>query len=151
MSILLQLGSNKGDRIKLLKQAVNFISSLGSIEKEGTIYETAAWGKTDQKDDKSQIIINSIEVVEQVKMVMINLSAEEVSNPSVQNKLKSILQEQSGDKNKAKVPIIGIINSIKERIFIRFGENFWVQNEENTVEALKNAGFNAYSQFVKQS
>ena len=109
------------------------------------------WGKADNKDDKSQIIINSIEVVEQVKMVMINLSTEEVSNPSVQNKLKSILEEQSGDKKKAKVPIIGIINSIKERIFIRFGENFWVQNEENTVEALKNAGFNAYSQFVKQS
>jgi DNA polymerase-3 subunit alpha len=109
------------------------------------------WGKADNKDDKSQIIINSIEVVEQVKMVMINLSAEEVSNPTVQNKLKSILEEQSGDKKKAKVPIIGIINSIKERIFIRFGENFWVQNEANTVEALKNAGFNAYSQFVKQS
>lgn len=109
------------------------------------------WGKIDKKEDKSQIIIDFIEVIERVKMVMINLTAEEVLNINIHNKLKSILQEQSGDKNKAKVPVIGIIYSIKERIFIRFGDKFWVQDDKHTVEALKNAGFNAYSEFLKQS
>jgi DNA polymerase-3 subunit alpha len=108
------------------------------------------WGKVDKKEDKLQIIINSVQIIEKVKMVIINLTPEEVLNTSLQHQLKSILQEQSGDKNKANVPVIGIIDGIKERIFVRFGDRFWVQDENNTVAALKIAGFNAYPQFLKQ-
>lgn len=108
------------------------------------------WGKIDQKDDKTQLIVNNIEAVEKVTMVMIDMTIEESSDLQFQNKLKSILQEQSGDKNKAKIPVIGIINSYTERIFVRFGNRYWVQNDINAIESLKNAGFNAYTQFLKQ-
>lgn len=108
------------------------------------------WGKIDKKEDQTQLIINSIETVETVKMVMINMTTEEALNLEFQNKLKSILQEQSGDKNQAKIPVIGIIDNNKERIFVRFGNNFWVQNDQDTVQSLTNASFNASSQFLKQ-
>ncbi|MGY6530024.1 MAG: helix-hairpin-helix domain-containing protein [Cyanobacterium sp.] len=111
------------------------------------------WGKADKnkKDDKPQIIVDFIEVIEQVKMVLINLTFNQADDPKLQGKLKSILQEQSGEKNKAKIPVFALIHDLQERIFIRLGHNYWVQNAENTVNALKNAGFDASTQSLSHN
>ena len=106
------------------------------------------WGKVDRREDKFQILVERAELVKTMKMVMINLKPEEALDHQIHHKLRGILQEQSGDKKQAKVPVIGIIDGTAERIFVRFSSNFWVQNDFHTVEALKNAGFNAYSQFL---
>ena len=66
----------------------------------------------------------------------------------MQGKLKSILQEQSGDRNQATIPTIVIIEGATNRIFVRLGNKFWVQNAANTVASLMNAGFSAYTQFL---
>lgn len=107
------------------------------------------WGKVDHKDDKSQILIDSVEIVEKVQMVMIKLDQEDILNTSRQNLLKSILQQQSGEKNDGKIPIIAIIDNLKERLFIRFSHKFWIQSVDHAIEALNNAGFNAYVQFLQ--
>ncbi len=104
------------------------------------------WGKTDKRDDKVQLIIEAVEPIETVKMVMINLNPQQAINPSSQSNLKSILQEQSGDKNQANVPVVAIIGQGNQRQFIRLGQNYWVQNESNAVQALYQAGFDAYTQ-----
>lgn len=46
----LSLGSNKGDRLSHIQQAVNFLSQDNSIEVRATssFYETEPWGKKDQ-------------------------------------------------------------------------------------------------------
>ncbi|MBN9485198.1 MAG: 2-amino-4-hydroxy-6-hydroxymethyldihydropteridine diphosphokinase [Bacteroidetes bacterium 43-93] len=47
----LSLGSNKGDRIEYLKRALEILSKkAGTVTKVSPIYQTAAWGKTDQPD-----------------------------------------------------------------------------------------------------
>ncbi len=104
------------------------------------------WGKTDKRDDKVQLIIEAVEPIEQVKMVMINLNPQQAMSPSSQSNLKSILQEQSGDKGSAKVPVVAIVGQGNQRQFIRLGQNYWVQNDQNTVQSLHQAGFDAYSQ-----
>ena len=42
--VVIILGGNKGDRIKLLNQAVQSLSEVGEITRKSAIYETAAWG-----------------------------------------------------------------------------------------------------------
>ena len=108
------------------------------------------WGKADKnkKDDQPQIIVDYLETIEQVKMVLVNLDFHQANEPKIQGQLKSILQEQLGDKHKAKVPVFAIVNDLKERIFIRLGHNYWVQDADNTINALNNAGFTAYIQFL---
>jgi DNA polymerase-3 subunit alpha len=104
------------------------------------------WGKIERKEDnKTQIIVDDAEPIEKVNMVMIRLNLQEATDSLKQQNLKVILQEQSGDKNKAKVPVIGIVGSGQQRQLVRFGQNYWVQNEHTTVEALSNAGFSAYA------
>jgi 2-amino-4-hydroxy-6-hydroxymethyldihydropteridine diphosphokinase len=57
LSFFLLLGSNQGDRKQQLQTAVTCIEqSIGTIEKLSSIYETAAWGKTDQSPFLNQAI-----------------------------------------------------------------------------------------------
>ncbi|MCX8490710.1 MAG: 2-amino-4-hydroxy-6-hydroxymethyldihydropteridine diphosphokinase [Cyclobacteriaceae bacterium] len=61
-SFFLLLGSNQGNRQQQLQTAIDHIEQLiGVIEKKSSLYETAAWGKTDQSPFLNQaILINSI-------------------------------------------------------------------------------------------
>lgn len=104
------------------------------------------WGKVDKRDDKIQLIVEDAEPIDRVKMVMVNLTPQDATNSQSQQKLRGILQEQSGDKQKAKVPVIAIIGQGNQRLFVRLGENYWVQDDSHTVSSLTNAGFNAYAQ-----
>jgi DNA polymerase-3 subunit alpha len=104
------------------------------------------WGKTDKRDEKVQLIIEAVEPIEQVKMIMINLNPQQAMNPSSQSKLKSILQEQFGDKDSSHIPVIAIVGQGNQRQFIRLGQNYWVQDENSTVQSLHQADFDAYTQ-----
>lgn len=48
--VYLSLGSNIGNRKKYLSKAVNELRSVGEIKKISQIYQTVAWGVTDQND-----------------------------------------------------------------------------------------------------
>lgn len=56
VNIILQLGSNKGDRSLNLQQAMKEIALECTIEHVSSIYETEAWGETVQKDYYNQLI-----------------------------------------------------------------------------------------------
>lgn len=54
----LSLGSNQGERTAHLKKARQLLAdTAGLILKSSKIYETAAWGKTDQGDFLNQVIL----------------------------------------------------------------------------------------------
>jgi 2-amino-4-hydroxy-6-hydroxymethyldihydropteridine diphosphokinase len=57
MKAVISLGSNKGDRSKLLGKAVELISFIGEIATEGKVVETEPWGLEDQDKFLNQIII----------------------------------------------------------------------------------------------
>jgi DNA polymerase III subunit alpha len=105
------------------------------------------WGKVDRRDDQTQFIVEDAEPVEKVQMVMVELNPQEAGTIEIQHRLRSILKEQSGDKDKAKVPVIGIIQAGNNRQLVRFGKQFWVQDSATTKQVLQNARFNAH---VKQ-
>ena len=56
MNIIILLGSNLGDRLANLKQAIASIASFSSILQHSNIYQTAAWGNTNQADFLNQAI-----------------------------------------------------------------------------------------------
>jgi 2-amino-4-hydroxy-6-hydroxymethyldihydropteridine diphosphokinase len=56
----LLIGGNEGNRIKYLQQARNHISGhFGEIIQHSSVYETAAWGKTDQANFLNQVLLIS--------------------------------------------------------------------------------------------
>jgi DNA polymerase-3 subunit alpha len=102
------------------------------------------WGKVDRREDKVQLIIEDAEPIETVKMVMVNLPPNEAIDQHRQNHLKSLLQ--SGDKQKARVPVIAIVGTGTQRQFVRLGQSYWVENGDSAVEALRKGGFMANTQ-----
>ena len=121
---------------------------------ESVLYENnrlIVWGKAQQRNDKYQLIIDDAEPVEQVKILLLEITPEQALDRVKQNYLKRILQEQSLDKNKFKIPVIAAIGKGESRQFIRFGQKFWVQNETQTIASLKTAGFIAHSESLISS
>ncbi len=104
------------------------------------------WGKVDRRDEQTQLIVEDAEPVETVQMVMIELDLQQAATIEEQHRLRTILQEQSGDKEKSKVPVIGIVRAGDSRHLVRFGRQFWVQDSRITVQALQNARFFAHIQ-----
>ena len=65
--IYLLTGSNMGNCIQQLRKAISFIEKkIGKVKKQSRLYQTAAWGKTDQPDFLNQVLV-----------VETNLSAEQ--------------------------------------------------------------------------
>ena len=55
--VYLLIGGNMGNRMANLVQAIHLINEeIGTIQLVSSIYETAAWGKTDQPDFLNQAI-----------------------------------------------------------------------------------------------
>ncbi|MBD2356663.1 trans-splicing intein-formed DNA polymerase III subunit alpha C-terminal partner DnaE-C [Tolypothrix sp. FACHB-123] len=102
------------------------------------------WGKVDRRDEQTQFIVEDAEVVDTVKLVMVELTPSQAVNIEERDRLRSVLKEQSGDKEKAKIPVIGIVKDGNSRQLVRFGRQFWVQDSLSTVIALQNARFPAH-------
>ncbi|MBD2500920.1 helix-hairpin-helix domain-containing protein [Anabaena azotica] len=101
------------------------------------------WGKVDRRDEQTQLIVEDAEPVETLQMVLVELQPQQVADIEKLDYLKTILQEQCGDKEKAKMPVIGIIQSSNSRRLVRLGWQFCVQDARITVQALQNANFTA--------
>jgi 2-amino-4-hydroxy-6-hydroxymethyldihydropteridine diphosphokinase len=57
ISVFLLLGSNMGNRHLFLEMAVAEIEKLvGTVLKKSAVYETLAWGKTDEPDYLNQVL-----------------------------------------------------------------------------------------------
>jgi DNA polymerase III subunit alpha len=101
------------------------------------------WGKVDRRDEQVQLIVEDVEAVEKVQLVMVELTPQQATTIEERDRLRTILKELSGDKEKAKVPVIGIIQAGNSRQLVRFGRQFWVQDARSTVLLLQNAKFPA--------
>jgi 2-amino-4-hydroxy-6-hydroxymethyldihydropteridine diphosphokinase len=55
--VFLLLGSNVGNRERALSEAIGLLQEAGSLISFSCVYQTAAWGKSDQPDFLNQVII----------------------------------------------------------------------------------------------
>ncbi len=101
------------------------------------------WGKVDRKDEQTQLIVEDAEPIETVRLVTVELTPHQAGDIQEQEHLKTILQEYSGEKDKNKVPVIAFVTTPNHRQLVRFGRQFWVQDCQTAVEALKSARFTA--------
>jgi DNA polymerase-3 subunit alpha len=101
------------------------------------------WGKADRRDDRTQFIIDDVEPIDAVRMVMVDLSPNIARDITQQHQLRTVLLEQRGDEDHAKIPVLAIIAGADRREIVRFGAQFRVRDDQSTISALRAAGFQA--------
>ncbi|MGQ4649013.1 helix-hairpin-helix domain-containing protein [Lyngbya aestuarii] len=114
------------------------ISSL--IQKDARLI---IWGKADQRDDQTQLIIEDAEPIEGLQMIIVELTPQRMSKGELTN-LRTILQEHSGQKNQAKVPVLAKVAGTNIGQLVRFDSKYWVQDYREVINALNSAGFPAH-------
>ncbi len=144
--------TKKGDRMAILTvedltgqvDAVVFPKSYERIGHHITPdARLMVWGKVDRRDDQLQFIIDDAEPVEMVRMVLVELTPRLASDISERQRLKEVLMDQQGEKDKAKVSVLAIVQEQGRKHIVRFGPQFRVQDHQATVSALMRAGFQA--------
>lgn len=71
--VYLLLGGNLGDRILYLQQARESINrQVGTLTRSSNVYETAAWGKTDQPNFLNQVLEVQTELTPEEVLQRIN-------------------------------------------------------------------------------
>ncbi|MGB0561269.1 MAG: OB-fold nucleic acid binding domain-containing protein [Spirulinaceae cyanobacterium] len=155
LSLVREITTKKGDRMAFLTLEDR------SGEVEGVVFPRSferlapllvqdqsmiLWGKADSRDDKVQLIVEDAEPVEQVQMVMVELTPEQAATKGQRNQLKNVLQQYQGEKNKPKVPVVAAIGQGVERQFIRLNSEFWVQDSQAAVAALQQYRYEAHTE-----
>ena len=63
VNVFLLLGSNLGDRISFLNQAIALIGEeIATVSVTSSVYETESWGKTDLPDYLNQVVMISTDL-----------------------------------------------------------------------------------------
>ncbi|MEY3332703.1 MAG: hypothetical protein RLZZ176_1003 [Cyanobacteriota bacterium] len=150
---LSQLGEQKDDSTLCAVVMLNNVKKTEAVvfpktyERISSLLEIDArliiWGKVDRRDDQTQFILEDAETVETVKMILVELSPQQAGTIEEQHRLNTILKAQAGDKDKSKIPVIGVVQAGNHREIVRFGRQFWVQDSGTAVQALQNAKFRA--------
>jgi len=144
--------TKKGDRMAIIQledltgqtEAVVFPKSYDRVK--DAIQPDARlmlWGKVDRRDDQVQFIVEDAEPIETIQMVMVDLDARLANDIEQQHRLRTVILQHRGEEDKAKVPVVAIVGSQGKRQFVCFGPQFRVQNYQNAVRALNQAGFQA--------
>ena len=144
--------TKKGDSMAIL-QVEDLSGSAEAVvfpktyERISSVLEVDArliiWGKIDRRDDQVQFILEDAETVETVTMILVELSPQQAGTIEEQHRLNTILKSQAGDKDKSRIPVIGIVQAGNHREIVRFGRQFWVQDSGTAVQALQNGKFRA--------
>jgi DNA polymerase-3 subunit alpha len=144
--------TKKGDRMAIIQledltghtEAVVFPKSY---ERIGHHIEADArlmvWGKVDRRDEQTQFIVEDAEPIDAVQMVFVELEPKEAKDIEHQHRLRTVLLENQGDKDKAKTPVVAVISNQRERKFVPIPRQFQVQDCQAAVNALVRAGFQA--------
>ena len=104
------------------------------------------WGKVDKKDDQSQLLVDDAEPVENIELIVIEMTPEQATTIEQHHRLRTILKElkeKSGEKEKGKIPVVGVLKTENSRQLVRFGRQYWVQDSRTAVMALHNGYFSA--------
>ncbi len=170
LSSVKQVMTKKGDRMAILQ--IEDLTGQTEAVVFPKIYERLnslliadarliVWGKVDRRDEQTKLLVEDAEPIETVQMVMVELTPQQAGTIEEQHRLKTILQEQSGEKEKANVPVVAIVTSpnrqgnlpgetlsqgLTSRQVVRFGRQFWVQDCKTAVDALNAARFPAHIQ-----
>ncbi len=149
-----QVTTRKGDRMAVLQledltgscEAVVFPKSYGRLADHlMTDARLMVWASVDRRDDRVQVIVDDCCSIEDLRLLMVELPAEQARDIAIQHRLRECLQRHKPDQELGvqRVPVVAKVLSEGCSRYVRLGHQFCVSDPDSAMHTLESAEFRA--------
>ena len=149
-----QVTTRKGDRMAVLQledlsgscEAVVFPKTYARLADHLMVdARLVVWGSIDRRDERVQLIVDDCRAIDDLKVLMVDLLAEEASDIAVQHRLRECLQLHRNELEQGgmRVPVVARVCYQSESRYVRLGHQFCVNDAGAAMTTLNGQAFKA--------
>ncbi|MFM7269896.1 MAG: DNA polymerase III subunit alpha, partial [Cyanobium sp.] len=152
VSDLRQVTTRKGDRMAVLQledltgscEAVVFPKSYARLADHLMIdARLLVWATVDRRDERVQLILEDTRSVEDLRLLMVEIPADQAGDIAIQHRLRECLQRHRPAQDEAgvRVPVVARVRDAERCRYVRLGSQFCVADGESALRTLSSAAF----------
>ena len=151
---LRQVNTRKGDRMAVLvledlsgsSEAVVFPKSYARLADHLMVdARLLVWASVDRRDERVQLIVDDCRGIDDLKLVLVDLPADQAGDIGIQHRLRECLQRHrpNDDEVGLRVPVLARIKDHQRSSMVRLGQQFCVADADAALATLSSADFQA--------
>ncbi|MGB1622881.1 MAG: OB-fold nucleic acid binding domain-containing protein, partial [Synechococcus sp.] len=149
-----QVTTRKGDRMAILQledltgscEAVVFPKSYARLcDHLMAEARLLIWASVDRRDERVQLIIDDCRAIDDLEILLVELTPERAADIAIQHKLRECLQKHRPDREElgVKVPVVAEVRQQHSVRYVRLGAQFCVRDVAAALESLTAESFSA--------
>jgi len=146
--------TRKGDRMAVLQledlsgscEAVVFPKTYARLADHLMVdARLLVWASIDRRDEQVQLIVDDCRVIDDLRLLMVELDAEQASDIAVQHKLRECLNQHRSERDEVggRVPVLALVRHQGQIRYVRFGHQFCVKDSQAALGTLTAQAFRA--------
>jgi DNA polymerase-3 subunit alpha len=151
---LRQVNTRKGDRMAVLvledltgsSEAVVFPKSYARLADHLMVdARLLIWASVDRRDERVQLIVDDCRSIDDLKLVLVDLPADQAADIAIQHRLRECLQRHRPNEDEVglRVPVLARIKDQQRSSMVRLGQQFCVADADAALATLSSAAFQA--------
>ncbi|MGB1774889.1 MAG: DNA polymerase III subunit alpha [Synechococcus sp.] len=149
-----QVTTRKGDRMAILQledltgscEAVVFPKSYARLcDHLMAEARLLIWASVDRRDERVQLIIDDCRAIDDLEILLVELTPERAADIAIQHKLRECLQKHRPEREElgVKVPVVAEVRQQHSVRYVRLGAQFCVRDVAAALESLTAESFSA--------
>ena len=146
--------TRKGDRMAVLQledltgscEAVVFPKTYARLADHLMVdARLLVWASVDRRDEQVQLIVDDCRVIDDLRLLMVELQAEEASDIAVQHRLRECLNQHRSERDDGgvRVPVVALVRYHDQIRYVRLGQQFCVKDGDAALGTLTAQAFRA--------
>ena len=149
-----QVNTRKGDRMAVLQledltgscEAVVFPKTYARLADHLMVdARLLLWASVDRRDDRVQLIVDDCRSIEDLRLLLVELPADQAGDIAIQHRLRECLQRHRPGQEEAgvRVPVVARVLDAEHSRYVRLGAQFCVADADSALLTLASAEFRA--------
>ena len=149
-----QVTTRKGDRMAILQledltgscEAVVFPKSYARLcDHLMAEARLLIWAAVDRRDERVQLIVDDCRAIDDLEILLVELSPDRAADIAIQHKLRECLQKHRPEREElgVKVPVVAEVRQDTSVRYVRLGSQFCVRDASAALESLTAESFSA--------
>ena len=149
-----QVTTRKGDRMAVLQledlsggcEAVVFPKAYARLADHLMLdARLLVWASVDRRDERVQLLVDDCRSIEDLRLLLVDLAAEDAGDITIQHRLRECLQRHrpNQDGGGQRVPVVARVQDSSQARYVRLGNQFCVVDADSALHTLTAAAFQA--------